>query len=140
MSEEETETIPYVIMVISLDNTYNLFGSSEKRNLTVNIADQIVELIYNRIYKNNENNFKDIEELRNKFYIERYTNKFMWAVMSFINNEWQNTSPNDNLVIEALLKEKERRGSEYISLDETFDIDSMRLESCNGRHTKHSKQ
>ena len=55
MSEEETETIPYVIMVISLDNTYNLFGSSEKRNLTVNIADQIVELICNRIYKNNEN-------------------------------------------------------------------------------------
>ena len=49
MSEEETETIPYVIMVISLDNTYNLFGSSEKRNLTVNIADQILELICNLV-------------------------------------------------------------------------------------------
>ena len=73
--------------------------------MTVNIADQIVELICNRIYKNNENNFKDIEELRNKFYIERYTNKFMWAVMSFINNEWKNTSPTDDLVLQILIKE-----------------------------------
>ena len=127
MSEEETETIPYVIMVISLDNTYNLFGSSEKRNLTVNIADQIVELICNRIYKNNENNFKDIEELRNKFYIERYTNKFMWAVMSFINNEWKNTSPTDDLVLQILIKENERRCTDYISScsEEESNLDEL---------------
>jgi hypothetical protein len=120
-----SEIVPYVIMVISLDNTNNIFGSSKKTNLLVNIVEKLVELTYDRIYLNNPNSFENIEDLRNNFYIDRYMNKFMWSVMSFINNEWQNTSPNDNLVIEALLKEKERRGSEYISLDETFDIDSM---------------
>jgi len=118
-----SEIIPYVIMVISLDNTNNIFSSSKKSNLIVNLVDKLVELTYDRIYLNNPNSFENIEELRNKFYVDRYKNNFMWSVMSFINNEWQNTSPTDDLVIEALIKEKERRGSDYISSDETTDKD-----------------
>jgi len=120
-----SEIIPYVIMVISLDNTNNIFSSSKKDNLIVNLVDKLVELTYDRIYLNNPNSFENIEELRNKFYVDRYKNNFMWSVMSFINNEWQNTSPTDDLVIEALIKEKERRGSDYISSDETTDKDEI---------------
>lgn len=119
-----SEIIPYVIMVISLDNTNNIFGSSKKNNLLVNIVEKLVELTYDRIYLNNPNSFKNIEELRNNFYVDRYMNNFTWSVMSFINNEWQNTSPTDDLVINSLMKEKERRGTDYISLNETFDIDT----------------
>jgi hypothetical protein len=118
-----SEIVPYVIMVISLDNTNNIFCSSKKPNLLVNIVEKLVELTYDRIYLNNPNSFENIEDLRNKFYVDRYMNNFMWSVMSFINNEWQNTSPTDDLVIEALIKEKERRGSDYISSDETIDKD-----------------
>jgi hypothetical protein len=39
----------------------------------------------------------------------------MWAVMSFINNEWKNTSPTDDLVLQILIKENERRCTDYIS-------------------------
>jgi len=116
-----SEIIPYVIMVISLDNRNNIFGSSEKTNLLVNVVDKLVELTYDRIYLNNPNSFENIEELRNKFYVDRYMNNFMWSVMSFINNEWQNTSP----TVEALIKERESRGSYYISSVESYDIESV---------------
>jgi hypothetical protein len=35
--------------------------------------------------------------------------------MSFINNEWKNTSPTDDLVLQILIKENERRCTDYIS-------------------------
>ena len=120
-----SEIIPYVIMVISLDNTNNIFGSSKKANLIVNIVDKLVELTYDRIYLNNPNSFENIEELRNKFYVDRYMNNFMWSVMSFINNEWQNTSPTDDVVIEALIRKRQGERSDYISSDEAIDKDEI---------------
>jgi hypothetical protein len=112
-------------MVISLDNTNNIFGSSKKANLIVNIVDKLVELTYDRIYLNNPNSFENIEELRNKFYVDRYMNNFMWSVMSFINNEWQNTSPTDDVVIEALIRKRQGERSDYISSDEAIDKDEI---------------
>ena len=138
MSKYQYEIIPYVIMISypELSHIHHVFSSSDKGRLNDNLLEQFVDFMYDRIDTNNLNSVKDIQAFwinininnsnNNNNNCNSYNNS-LWAVMSFINNSWIYTTPTDDLLFEGLIKERARRGSEYISSsssDEIYDTDS----------------
>ena len=134
MSKCQYEIIPYVIMISypELSHIHHVFSSSDKGRLNDNLLEQFVDFMYDRIDTNNLNSVKDIQAFWINININNNNNcnscnNSLWAVMSFINNSWIYTTPTDDLLFEGLIKERARRGSEYISSsssDEIYDTDS----------------
>jgi hypothetical protein len=131
MSKSQNEIIPYVIMISypELSHIHHIFSSSYKGSLNADLLEQFVDFMYSRIDTNNLNSVKDIAD----FWINwinnnnNCTSNSLWSVMSFINNRWVYTTPTDEVLFEGLIKERARRGSEYISSsssDEIYDTDS----------------
>jgi hypothetical protein len=110
------EMIPYIIMEAypyrNIPSVKHNVGVIEKSNITNKIVDTLVEFVS---LHTNINHIETIEHLHyfwKHLYDKQYMDNEPWIALIFINNQWTYIRPNNEELLVALLKEKNKM---YIS-------------------------
>ena len=114
-----TELIPYVILEAHPDwkRPYILpeFGMIQEEKLKDFLLEKLVEFVYDRIDIENLNSVDDIDKFWQHFYADCYMDNSPWEATAILDGIWENVSPSNEDVFNALIKEKNKC---YISSDE----------------------
>ncbi len=120
------ELIPYVIISAHPDykRPYILpqFGMISEDKLKDYLLEQLVEFVYERIDIENLKNVDDIDNFWKHFYDDCYMDNSPWEATAIIDGIWENVSPSNEELFNALIKEKDKC---YISSDEDDDEKSI---------------
>jgi hypothetical protein len=119
------ELIPYVIMEAHPDYKcpYILpeFGMIPEDKLKDHLLEKLVEFVYDRINIENLNSVDDIENFWENYYNDCYMDNVPWDARAIINGIWENVSPSNEVLLDALIKEKINKC--YISSDDNDNND-----------------
>lgn len=127
LNEVKKELIPFVILEAHPDykRPYVLpfFGMIEKDKLKATILTKLVEFVYDRIF-DNLNCVKDIEKFWGEFYGDSHMGNTPWQATAILNGVWEDISPNNEELFEALTEEKKKYRS-YMSSDSDNDVETV---------------
>lgn len=134
------ELIPYVILEAHPDwkRPYVLpeFGMISEYKLKNYLLEKLVEFVYDRINIENLKSVDDIDNFWQHFYDDCYMDNSPWEAIAIIDGIWENVSPSNEEVYNALIKEKNKC---YISSDENEnDNDHENEESVKSSETVES--
>lgn len=129
-NEVKKDLIPFVILEAHPDYkrpyVLPIFGMIEEDKLKDTILEKLVDFVYDRIFDiDNLSSIKDIEKFWEEFYSDCYMDNPAWEATAIINGVWEDVSPNNEELFNALIKERTKiQNRVYMSSDSEDYVES----------------
>lgn len=122
-NEVKKELIPFVILEAHPDYkrpyVLPILGMVEEYKLKDIILEKLVDFVYDRIFDiDNLSSVKDVEKFWENFYSDSYMDNPPWEATAILNGVWEDVSPNNEELFNALIKERTKiQNRVYMSSD-----------------------